>query len=183
LEHGGGGRIGRNRLWERLLRYCQTTMRDGQPLTQDPDVRDLLAEIYIKGEVSRLFGLRNFWLTYARQPKSYEGPQLSLYRKLAGLWMTGAILEAVGPAALTNDESWGSPGGFLEGQARNGIVAVHPGGTADIQRVSMARRIGIGRCPARSSSRQCLARSPCSKAARRSNAAGSCRGSRTGARC
>ena len=24
-------------------------------------------------------------------------------------------------------------------------VAVHPGGTADIQRVSMARRIGIGR--------------------------------------
>ena len=64
----------------------------------------------------------DFWLTYARQPKSYEGPQLSLYRKLAGLWMTGAILEAVGPAALTNDESWGSPGGFLEGQARNGIV-------------------------------------------------------------
>ncbi len=145
LEHGGGGRIGRNRLWERLLAYCQTTMRDGRPLAEDPDVRDLLADIYIKGEVTRLFGLRNFWLTYARQPKSYEGPQLSLYRKMAGLWMTGAILEAVGPAALTNDETWGSLGGFLESQQRNGIVAVHPGGTADIQRVSMARRIGIGR--------------------------------------
>jgi 3-oxocholest-4-en-26-oyl-CoA dehydrogenase alpha subunit len=145
LEHGGGGRIGRNRLWERLLDYCRTTMRDGKPLTEDPDVRDLLADIYIKGEVGRLFGLRNFWLTYGRQPKSYEGPQLSLYRKLAGLWMTGAILEAVGPAALTDDDTWGSPGGFLESQARNGIVAVHPGGTADIQRVQMARRIGIGR--------------------------------------
>ena len=33
----------------------------------------------------------------------------------------------------------------LELQQRNGIVAVHPGGTADVQRVSMARRIGIGR--------------------------------------
>jgi Na+-transporting NADH:ubiquinone oxidoreductase subunit NqrB len=59
--------------------------------------------------------------------------------------MTGAILEAVGPAALTTDPAWGSPGGFLETQQRNGIVSVHPGGTTDIQRVRMARRIGIGR--------------------------------------
>ncbi|MFN8559237.1 MAG: acyl-CoA dehydrogenase family protein [Dehalococcoidia bacterium] len=145
LEHGGGGRIGRNRLWERLFAYCQETERDGEPLIKDQDVRDTLAEIYIKSEVGRLFGLRNFWLTYARRPRSYEGPQLSMYRKLAGLWMTGAILEAVGPAALTTDETWGSPDGFLENQQRNGIVAVHPGGTVDIQKISMARRIGIGR--------------------------------------
>ncbi|MGH7931660.1 MAG: acyl-CoA dehydrogenase family protein [Candidatus Binataceae bacterium] len=145
LEHGGGGRIGRNRLWERLLNYCREARRDGKRLTEDQDVRDLLANIYIKGEVSRLFGLRNFWLTYAGQPKSYEGPQLSLYRKLAGLWMTGAILEAVGPAALIADPAWGSNDGFLEKQQRDGIVAMHPGGTADIQKVSMARRIGIGR--------------------------------------
>jgi 3-oxocholest-4-en-26-oyl-CoA dehydrogenase alpha subunit len=145
LEHGAGGRIGRNRVWDRLLRYCQTSKRDGVPLVQNVDTRDLLAEIYIKTEVQRLFGLRNFWLTYAQRPRSYEGPQLSYYRKMAGLWMTGAILEAVGPAALTTDETWGSPEGFLELQQRNGIIAVHPGGTADIQRVSMARRIGIGR--------------------------------------
>ena len=31
--------------------------------------------------------------------------------------------------------TWGSPDGFLELQQRNGIIAVHPGGTADIQRV------------------------------------------------
>jgi alkylation response protein AidB-like acyl-CoA dehydrogenase len=145
LEHGAGGRIGRHRVWDRLLAYCQQTKRDGVPLSQLPDTRDVLADVYIKTEVMRLFGLRNFWLTYAKRSRSYEGPQLSYYRKMAGLWMTGAILEAVGPAALTTDPTWGSPGGFLELQQRNGIVAVHPGGTADIQRVSMARRIGIGR--------------------------------------
>ena len=145
LEHGGGGRIGRNRVWDRLLRYCQETKRDGVPLSQQADVRDALADIYIKTEITRLFGLRNFWLTYARKPKSYEGPQLSYYRKTAGLWMTGAILEAIGPAALTTDSAWGSVDGFLETQQRNGIVSVHPGGTTDIQRVRMARRIGIGR--------------------------------------
>src|SRR5947209_12077190 len=145
LEHGGGGRIGRNRVWDRLLRYCQETKRDGVPLSQQQDVRDSLADIYIKTEVQRLFGLRNFYLTYARKPKSYEGPQLSYYRKTTGLWMTGAILEAIGTAELTNDPNWGSPSGFLEAQQRNGIVSVHPGGTTDIQRVQMARRIGIGR--------------------------------------
>ena len=59
--------------------------------------------------------------------------------------MTSAILEAIGPAALLTDLRWGSEEGFLEAQQRNGIVAVHPGGTADIQKVEMARRIGIGR--------------------------------------
>ena len=145
LEHGGGGHIGRNRFWQHLLKHCRETKRDGQPLTEDPDVRDILADIYIKGQVGRLFGMRNFWLTYAKQPKSYEGPQLSLYMKLAGLWMTGAILQAVGPQALTTDPTWGSDDGFLDGQQRNGIVLMHPGGTADIQNVSMTRRIGIGR--------------------------------------
>jgi len=145
LEHGGGGRIGRNRVWDRLLRYCQETKCDGVPLSQQQDVRDGLADIYIKAEITRLFGLRNFWLTYARRPRSYEGPQLSYYRKMAGLWMTGAILDMVGPAALTTDGTWGSPDGFLERQQRNGIVSVHPGGTTDIQRVRMARRIGVGR--------------------------------------
>ena len=84
-------------MWDRLLRYCQETKRDGVPLSQQQDVRDSLADIYIKTEIQRLFGLRNFWLTYARKPKSYEGPQLSYFRKTTGLWMTGAILDAVGP--------------------------------------------------------------------------------------
>src|SRR5262249_16163172 len=70
LEHDAGGRIGQNRVWERLLRYCQETKRDGMPLIQHQDVRDTLADIYIKGEIQRLFGLRNFWLTYARRPRS-----------------------------------------------------------------------------------------------------------------
>src|SRR6266851_424778 len=48
LEHGAGGRIGRNRVWDRLLRYCQETKRDGVPLSQNADTRDLLADIYIR---------------------------------------------------------------------------------------------------------------------------------------
>ncbi len=107
LEHGAGGRIGRNRVWERLLRYCQETKRDGVPLTQHRRHARYAGRHLHQDRGPRLFGLRNFWLTYAKRPRSYEGPQLSYYRKMTGLWMTGAILEAVGPAALTSDPDVG----------------------------------------------------------------------------
>src|SRR5207245_10543582 len=57
LEHGAGGRIGRNRVWDRLLRYCQETKRDGVTLRQNPDKRRLLAGVYIRTGVKGHCGL------------------------------------------------------------------------------------------------------------------------------
>src|SRR5262249_50105603 len=145
LEHGGAGSINRNRTWDRLLQYCRETKRAGIPLSKDPELRDVLAEIYIKVTTNRLLQMRNFWLTYTKRPRSYEGSQASYIGKMSGLWMTQAILEALGPFALLSDELWGAAEGAFERQQRGGITAVHPAGTADIQRVIMARRIGIGR--------------------------------------
>ncbi len=145
LEHGTGGRVARNWLVDRLFDYCKNTQRNGQPLSTDPDVRDLLVDIYVEAEIGRLFGLRNYWFRHSGKPVSYEGPQLSLYRKMSGLRMGKAVLEILGPYALTNDAEWGPAEGHVEAHQRSSIVAVHPGGTADIQKVIMARRIGIGR--------------------------------------
>ena len=145
LEHGTGGRVGRNWLVDRLFEYCKTTRRNGHALSSDPDVRDLLVDVYIDAEVGRLFGLRNFWLRHSGGTVSYEGPQLSLHRKTSGLRIGKAILELLGPYALTNDPRWSVAEGHVEAHQRSSIVAIHPGGTIDIQRVIMARRIGIGR--------------------------------------
>ncbi|MER3397001.1 MAG: hypothetical protein C4315_01250 [Chloroflexota bacterium] len=145
LEHGGAGSIRRNRIVDRLIEYCKTTYRNGRPLSQDPDVQDLLVECYIDAEIGRLFNLRNYWLRHTRRPRTYEGPQASLHRKVSGLRIAEAILKALGPYALTNDPAWDPSGGHLEVFHRASIVATHPGGTIEIQKVIMARRIGIGR--------------------------------------
>ena len=145
LEHGTGGRISRNWLVDRLFDYCRTTQRRGEPLTKDPDVRDRLVDIYIEAEVSRLFNLRNYWMRHSGAEIAYEGPQASYHRKMSGLRQATAILDILGPAALTYDSEWGAAEGHMEAYQRSAIIAVHPGGTADIQRVIMARRIGIGR--------------------------------------
>ncbi|MBI2888007.1 MAG: acyl-CoA dehydrogenase family protein [Chloroflexi bacterium] len=145
IEHGGGGRIGRNLFEERLMHYCKATLRDGAPTSKDQDARDLLADLHAEAEINRLFGLRNFWLVHARKPRSYGGPQSSYYRKMTGLANTGRIGKLLGYQALTGDAQWGAADGYAEAQQRSGIVAVHPGGTADVQKLIMARRIGIGR--------------------------------------
>jgi alkylation response protein AidB-like acyl-CoA dehydrogenase len=145
LEHGTGGRIARNWLVDRLFDYCRKTHRKGQPLSKDPDVRDRLIDIYIDAEINRLFQLRNYWMRHSQANITYEGPQASYFRKTAGLRMATAILDILGPAALTKDPEWGAADGHIEAHQRAAIIALHPGGTTDIQKVIMARRIGIGR--------------------------------------
>ena len=145
LEHGTGGRIGRDSVVDRLFEHCRNTKRRGRPLSEDPEVRDRLVDVYVEAEISRLFNLRNYWMRHSDAKITYEGPQASYYRKMSGLRMAGAILDILGPAALTFDPKWGAAEGHMEAYQRSAIVAVHPGRTADIQRVIMARRIGIGR--------------------------------------
>ena len=145
LEHGTGGRISRNWLVDRMFDYCRTTQRRGQPLAKDPEVRDRLVDIYIEAEITRLFNLRNYWMRHSGANITYEGPQASYYRKESGLRQATAILDILGPAALTYDPDLGAGEGHVEAYMRSALIALHPGGTTDIQKVIMARRIGIGR--------------------------------------
>ena len=145
LEHGSGGTIRRNRMVDRLFEYMGTLKRDGKPLLENQDARDTLGDFYIEAEISRLFGLRNYWMRNSGVPLSYEGPQSSSYRKNTGLKMAQRILDLIGPYALTNDPKWDLSDEHMEVYQRSSIVALHPGGTTDIQKVIMARRIGIGR--------------------------------------
>ena len=145
LEHGTGGRIGRNWLVDRLFEHCRTTERRGEPMTNDRDVRDRLIDVYVEAEIVRLLNMRNYWMRHSGAHITYEGPQASYVRKTSGLRMSQAMLDILGPAGLTHDKELGAANGHMEAQARAGIVAIHPGGTTDIQKVIMARRIGIGR--------------------------------------
>ncbi len=145
LEHGSGGRVGRNRWLYRTLEIAGRLKRDGRPLIEHDDVRDRLVDLFVTTEVSRLFELRNFWMNRSHREMTYEGPQSSYYRKVGGLGITQAIMDMVGPYSLMNDPEWDPSGGQLEGYMRAAVQALHPGATADIQKVIMARRIGIGR--------------------------------------
>jgi hypothetical protein len=66
-----------------------------------------------------------------------DGPQVESH------WLNFEPLNI--PPAHTPPAQWGPLNGLLEHYQRAAVVGLHPGGTTDIQKVIMARRIGIGR--------------------------------------
>jgi alkylation response protein AidB-like acyl-CoA dehydrogenase len=145
LEHGAIGTTRRMSIWDKLVEHCQHELRDDKALIEHQDVRDGLAEIYCRIETLRVLTTRNFWRSYTRNTEAYNGPQLTYLRKVTGLWLTKAILDVLGPAALTNDSIWGALDGAAEHQQREGIQNLMPGSTIDVQRIVLSRALGIGR--------------------------------------
>ena len=145
LEHGSGGTIRRNRIVERLFEYAKQLKRDGKPLSQHSDVQELLVDAFMEAEIGRLFGLRNYWMRHTKQKLAHEGPQHSYWRKESGLRMAETIQKVLGPYALINDSTWDKSAESIEVFQRAAIVALHPGGTGEIQKVIISRRLGIGR--------------------------------------
>ena len=143
VEHGGMGRLSDRRVIYDFIALCKER-HDGHAIADDPAARAELVDLYIEAEITRLFALRNHWLSHAGQPRSYEGSQYSLRRKLSGLDISEKMLRIAGPLVLTKDERWAPLKGTIEYFQRDAITALHPGATTDIQRVIMARRIGIG---------------------------------------
>jgi alkylation response protein AidB-like acyl-CoA dehydrogenase len=144
IEHGGSGGLFTHRVADRFINYCRTDPDMVKRLKAAPELCDSLIDVYIDAQVERLFALRNYWIRHAKQQRTYEGNQYSYFRKMFGVRMAKAMMDILGPYALTNDELRGIEDGAFECHQRAGIITA-PGGSAEIQKVRMARRIGIGR--------------------------------------
>jgi alkylation response protein AidB-like acyl-CoA dehydrogenase len=149
LEHGFRpdrifGNVGQQQ-FQRLLAYCKDAKTsNGARLLDDPFRRDLMAQAYIKREIHRLWQLRNFWLS-GTGGQSYEGAQGYYWQKVTGMWMNRIMADVVGPTGLVWGAGVGAGGGAVGRASTGGISGSHGGGTIDIQRVVMSRRLGIGR--------------------------------------
>jgi 3-oxocholest-4-en-26-oyl-CoA dehydrogenase alpha subunit len=142
VEHGGTGRLADRRVVYEFIEHCKER-HDGYAIADDAAARAEIVDLYIEAEITRLFALRNHWLAHSGQPRSYEGSQYSLRRKLSGLDMAEKMLRIAGPCVLTKDKRWGPLKGNIEYFQRDAITALHPGATTDIQRVVISRRLGI----------------------------------------
>ena len=143
IEHGGLGRLADRRVIYDFIEFCRER-HDGFAIVDEPAARAELVELYIEAEITRLFALRNHWLAHTGKPRSYEGAQYSLRRKLSGLDIAEKMLRIAGPRVLTKDKRWAPLRGNIEYFQRDAITALHPGATTDIQRVVIARRMGLG---------------------------------------
>jgi alkylation response protein AidB-like acyl-CoA dehydrogenase len=145
MEHGGSGNIHEDMNLKRLVQSLKELEWDGKPLIEDPDIRELLGELLAQREVTRLFGLRNYWLARSHAGSGHEGPQLSYWNKSRAHAFALKMKELLGHYALTRDPKYVVAQGYLESYQRSVFVAVHAAGGLNIQATIVARRLGIGR--------------------------------------
>ena len=146
LEHGAGGRIqSRDKLLDDVLEYARNNTRNGAPISSEPFAQQSLASNYIDSNIQRLIGLRNYWMHNSGENSTYHGSQSSFMGKHYNALKAERVRSVLGPYAITSDSKWGPLDGRVEEDGRSSLVGLHPGGTYDVQKLIMARRLGISR--------------------------------------
>jgi alkylation response protein AidB-like acyl-CoA dehydrogenase len=150
VERGGeGAAIPRSWFIPRVINYCKKTLHNGKPLSQDPAIQDLLVQLYIEHNVGRLWGIRNYAMSKGQIPaERYLGTQSNLHGKRLSPRLGKALLDILGPYALTTDPELQLLMGEVEYTLRN-ADCTHFGGTPEMQQIMMARGLGLGRGAAR----------------------------------
>jgi len=156
VEHGdrsgtatGGGNKGgvyipRNVIVDTFLDLCRNDPAISKRLRDNPHLQDTMVDVYIGGEIERLFATRNAGLNRSGIRAPYSGPQHSLFLKMFGTEATAKIARVLGPRALTEDDEWGLAEDLFEVGERSG-VCIAPGGTPEALKIVISRALRIGR--------------------------------------
>jgi alkylation response protein AidB-like acyl-CoA dehydrogenase len=135
-----GRRLGE--VWDSALQAVRKLSDgDGRP-DLDEHALDVLAEVYIRKEIVRLLGLRNYWLTIGNRARTYEGSQGYYLEKKTSQWMAKALVDTFGQLALVDPA--GGLGSQVVDQQAHGVLSMHGGGTGEIQKLLIARHLGLG---------------------------------------
>jgi len=146
-EHGGSGRAYvRDEVTQGLVKYAQASKRDGQAVGSDPILAQIVVDAKLESHVDDLLGKRTYYMFQSRQPVQYEGNVHNVHNRLYGLrnairvrdiLKMDSLLGAHDPRTLE--------GGLFEVDQRGKAGQRHAGGSTNIAKVVLARRIGISR--------------------------------------
>ena len=146
-EHGGRGQaFPRDENTENLVEYMQEARKSGGLTGTDPVYVQNAMQNYIESSIHILFAKRNFGMYMAHQEMSYHGSQGTLWYKVYAMDNADRTRNVMKLYSLLGTKD---PRTLFEGrpeaEQRRSLTWAHPGGTVEIQKVIVARRIGISR--------------------------------------
>ena len=127
---------------EELCAYVVTEEREGEPLREDPVIRQRIAQLVTQTEVARVLGLR----FVAKASKGGAAPttdasQYKLYSTELSKRIANAALDIAGPGAQLRVHTADAPmRGRAELTYRYTVIDTIGGGTSEIQKNIIARR-------------------------------------------
>jgi alkylation response protein AidB-like acyl-CoA dehydrogenase len=139
-----GYAAGNQRIIEELVQYVKETSRNGQPLAQDPLIRNELAQLVVENEVARMMAYNIAWMFSKGLHPSYESSMSmvlvsDVMRRTADAGMR--ILGHYGE--LDSDSKWAVMNARIMRMCLSSLSIGVGGGSNEIQRNIIAIR-GLG---------------------------------------
>jgi len=140
-EHGSRGQaFPADPVVDSLVTYMQERSDD------DPVRQQVAVSARIDGHVHDLFSKRTYWMYMSRLEVQWEGPTSSLFGREYGLRNAGRVRDVMGMYSLLGTHDSRAPHqGLQEAEQRNSLQHQHGAGSLNINKVIVARRIGISR--------------------------------------
>ena len=143
-----------NQRLEVLTNYVKETVRDGQPLKDDPVVRSKIAQLHTQAEVARCLGLKFVAETTKVEAATKAGNRLppptvwaseyKLYATEYSRRLADASMDIGGPGAQLRVKTPDAPmQGRAESTYRYTVIDTIGGGTSEVQKNIIGRR-GLG---------------------------------------
>ena len=128
-----------------LCQYVASAERDGEPLRNDPTVRQQIAQLVTQTEVARVLGLKFVAKSMKRgKPPTVEASEYKLYATQLSQRAANVALDIMGAEGQLRVDTEDAPlQGRFEGTYRCTVVETIGGGASEIQKNIIARR-GLG---------------------------------------
>ena len=146
-EHGGRGRaFPRDEVVENLVVYARDTKQNGGNLGKDSVVQQETMDSYLDAHVQALLLKRTYGMYQNREEIVYEGNLANLHGRESSLRVASRVRDVMKMSSLVDTKEPGAPhGGAQEVNQRQKAGQNHAGGSTNIIKVILARRIGISR--------------------------------------
>jgi hypothetical protein len=125
-----------------LTEYVATATRDGEPLKDDPVVRERIAQLHTEAEVARVLGLKFvFKAGEGGAPPTSEASEYKLFATEYSRRLADASMDLAGPGGQLRVRSEDAPmKGRPESTYRYTVIDTIGGGASEIQKNIIARR-------------------------------------------
>jgi alkylation response protein AidB-like acyl-CoA dehydrogenase len=140
-EHGGRGQaFPRDEVVDDLVTYAKNV--NGS----DPMVQQVTMDAVIDAHRDSLLAKRTYWMYQSRLDINYEGNVANVHGRESSLRIASRVRDVMGMYALLGTKEPGAPHeGAQEVNQRGRAGQNHAGGSTNIAKVVLARRIGISR--------------------------------------
>lgn len=146
-EHGGRGRAApRDEAVGNLLNWVRETKSNGGKIGDDPVIQQSVMDNVLEAHVQSVLAQRTYWMYQSRMAINYEGNLSNVHGRESTIRTAARIRDVMGMYSLMDGDEPGVPhGGQQEVNQRSRAGQNHAGGSTNIAKVVLARRIGISR--------------------------------------